>query len=62
MIRVINEFDAAINASIDYFVKNDQSFKDTFEPACVNGNILLATEDMRLLFEGLEELLRRRLL
>ena len=57
-----NEFDAAINAAIEDWMKNDKSFKDNFNKACVNGNMFLAPEAEQLLVEGLEELLRRRLL
>lgn len=57
-----NDFDDAINALIDDWLKNDQSFKDSFETACVNGNMLLAPEGEQKLVEGLEELMRARLL
>ncbi len=57
-----NEFDAAIKSAIDDWLKNDRSFKDNFDSACVKGNILLAPETEHLLVEGLEDLLRRRLL
>jgi hypothetical protein len=57
-----NEFDAAINAAVDDWLKNDRSFKDIFDKACVKGNMFLAPEAEQLLVDGLEELLRRRLL
>jgi len=57
-----NDFDAAINALIDDWLKNDQSFRDSFESACTKGNMLLAPEGEQLLVEGLEELLRIKLL
>jgi hypothetical protein len=57
-----NEFDTSINAAIDDWLKNDKSFKDIFDKACVKGNMLLAPNAEQLLVEGLEELLRRRLL
>ena len=57
-----NEFDTAFHASIDDLLQNDQSFKASFERACTRGNMLLATESEQLLVQGLEELLRRRLL
>ncbi|MGD9396032.1 MAG: zinc-ribbon domain-containing protein [Candidatus Thorarchaeota archaeon] len=57
-----NDFDSAIHALMDDWLKNDQSFKDAFERACVKGNMLLTPETEQLLVGGLEELLRRRLL
>jgi hypothetical protein len=56
------EFDAAIHALIDDLLQKDQSFKESFERACAKGNMLVATEAEQLLVQGLEELLRRRLL
>ena len=57
-----NEFDAAIRSSMDNWLKNDRLFKENFDSACVKGNMLLAPETEHLLVEGLEDLLRRRLL
>jgi hypothetical protein len=56
------EFDAAFHALIDDLLQKDQSFKQSFERACAMGNMLLAAEAEQLLVQGLEELLRRRLL
>ncbi len=57
-----NDFDSAIHALMDDWLKNDQSFKSAFERACVKGNMLVASEAEQLLVGGLDELLRRRLL
>ncbi|MFW9965389.1 MAG: zinc-ribbon domain-containing protein [Candidatus Sifarchaeia archaeon] len=57
-----NEFDAALTALIDDWLNNDRSFRESFERACTKGNMLLTPEAEQLLVEGLEELLRRRLL
>jgi hypothetical protein len=57
-----SEFDDAFCALIDDWLKNDKSFKDAFERACAKGNVLIAHETEQQLVEGLEELLRRRLL
>ncbi|MHA3962604.1 MAG: zinc-ribbon domain-containing protein [Candidatus Thorarchaeota archaeon SMTZ1-45] len=57
-----NEFDAAINQLIDDWLKNDRSFKESFNHTCMKGNMLLDPEAEQILVEGLEELLRRRLL
>jgi hypothetical protein len=56
------EFDAAFHALIDDLLQNDQSFKESFERACIRGNMLLADEAEPLLVQGLQELLGRRLL
>jgi hypothetical protein len=56
------EFDAAFHALIDDLLQKDQSFKESFERACARGNMLLAAESEGILVQGLEELLRRRLL
>ncbi len=56
------EFDDAFHALIDDLLQNDQSFKESFGRACTRGNMLLAAEAEQLLVQGLEELLRRRLL
>lgn len=57
-----NEFDAALSALIDDWLNNDRSFKESFERACVKGNMLLVPEAEQKLVQGLEELLGRRLL
>jgi len=56
------EFDAAIKASIDDLLRSDQSYKESFGRACMKGNMLLAAEAEQLLVQGLEELLRKRIL
>ncbi|MHA2209405.1 MAG: zinc-ribbon domain-containing protein [Candidatus Thorarchaeota archaeon] len=56
------EFDDAFQALIDELFQKDQSFKDSFERACSRGNMLLEAEAEESLVQGLEELLRRRLL
>jgi hypothetical protein len=56
------DFDAAIKASIDDLLRKDQSYKESFERACMKGNMLLAAEAEQLLVQGLEELLRKRIL
>lgn len=56
------DFDVTINTLIDNWLKSDQSFKESFETACANGNMLLAPKGEQKLVEGLEELLRGRLL
>jgi len=56
------EFNEAINSSINDWLKNDRSFNDAFEHACVKGNMLLSPQAEQQLVEGLEDLLRRRLL
>ena len=57
-----NDFDDGFSAFIDDLLKNDRSFKDAFERACVSGNMFLNPEAEQLLVDGLEDLLRRRLL
>jgi hypothetical protein len=57
-----NEFDEGFSAFLDDLLKNDQSFKDAFERACVRGNMFLDSEAEQLLVGGLEDLLRRRLM
>jgi len=56
------EFDDSFLASVDNLLQKDQSFKESFQRACTRGNMLLAAEAEELLVQGLEELLRRRLL
>ncbi len=56
------EFDDAFVASIDGLLQKDQSFNESFQQACVRGNMLLAAEAEQLLVQGLEKLLKRRLL
>ncbi len=56
------EFDDMLTSSIGEWMKSDRSFKDIFDRTCVKGNILLDTEAEQQLVDGLEELLRRRLL
>jgi hypothetical protein len=56
------EFDDAFGTAIDALLQKDQSFKESFERSCTRGNMLLAAEGEAMLVEGLEELLRRRLI
>jgi hypothetical protein len=56
------EFDDAFGPAIDDLLQKDQSFKESFERACTRGNMLLAAEGEAMLVQGLEELLRRRLI
>ncbi len=56
------EFDDAFTTYIDELLQKDTSFKGSFERACTKGNMLLAAEAEESLVQGLEELLRKRLL
>lgn len=56
------EFDDMLTASIDEWVKSDPSFKDAFERACIKGNVFLDPESEHMLSEGLESLIRRKLI
>lgn len=56
------EFDDAINKSITDWLQNDQSFKTAFDSACAIGNVLIVSDTEQLLVEGLEDLLRRRII
>ena len=55
------EFDEAIISLIDDWLQNNHSFKEAFERAYAQDNVLLNPEAEKLLVDGLEELLRRRL-
>ena len=48
--------------SITDWLQNDQSFKTAFDSACAIGNVLIVSDTEQLLVEGLEDLLRRRII
>lgn len=56
------EFHEEMRILLDKWIKSGQSFKETFDNACLKGNMLLTTDSELLLTEGLNNLLRRHLL
>lgn len=56
------EFDETLTSSIRNWMKSDSTFRDSFERACIRGNMFLDPESTTLLNEGLTVLMRRNIL
>jgi len=59
---VSREFDDMLTSSIDEWMKTDRSFKESFERACISGNLFLDPNGEKILTDGFESLNRRGLL
>jgi hypothetical protein len=59
---ISQELDEALRQSLEEWMRLDPSVKSNFDNACKAGNLLLVSHSAELLMEGLQTLIRRRIL